>query len=66
MANSASERTKRNLAAALKEKMAKKPLEQITIEGTDYIAVDQMTAEDVTRLESLAEQNLYLVVMQLY
>ncbi len=32
MANSASERTKRNLAAALKEKMAKKPLEQITIQ----------------------------------
>lgn len=32
MANSASERTKRNLAAVLKEKMAKKPLEQITIQ----------------------------------
>ena len=32
MANSASARTKRNLAAALKEKMAKKPLEQITIQ----------------------------------
>lgn len=32
MSNSASERTKRNLAAALKEKMAKKPLEQITIQ----------------------------------
>ena len=32
MGNSASERTKRNLAAALKEKMAKKPLEQITIQ----------------------------------
>ena len=32
MPNSASERTKRNLAAALKEKMAKKPLEQITIQ----------------------------------
>lgn len=32
MANSASERTKRNLAAALKKKMAKKPLEQITIQ----------------------------------
>ena len=32
MKNSASERTKRNLAAALKEKMAKKPLEQITIQ----------------------------------
>lgn len=32
MANSASERTKRNLAAALKEKMGKKPLEQITIQ----------------------------------
>ena len=32
MANSASERTKRNLATALKEKMAKKPLEQITIQ----------------------------------
>lgn len=32
MGNSASERTKRNLAAALKEKMARKPLEQITIQ----------------------------------
>lgn len=32
MKSSASERTKRNLAAALKEKMAKKPLEQITIQ----------------------------------
>lgn len=32
MANSASERTKRNLAAALKEKMSKKSLEQITIQ----------------------------------
>ena len=32
MANSASERTKRNLAAVLNEKMAKKPLEQITIQ----------------------------------
>ncbi len=32
MGNSASERTKWNLAAALKEKMAKKPLEQITIQ----------------------------------
>ena len=32
MASSASERTKRNLATALKEKMAKKPLEQITIQ----------------------------------
>ena len=42
------------------------PLDQITIDGTDYIAVDQMTAEDVSRLESLAEQNLYLLVMQLY
>ena len=42
------------------------PLDQITIDGTGYIAVDQMTAEDVSRLESLAEQNLYLLVMQLY
>ena len=32
MTNSASERTKRKLAAALKEKMVKKPLEQITIQ----------------------------------
>lgn len=32
MKNSASERTKRNLAAALKEKMAQKALEQITIQ----------------------------------
>lgn len=32
MKNSASERTKWNLATALKEKMAKKPLEQITIQ----------------------------------
>lgn len=32
MGNSASERTKHNLAAVLKEKMAKKPLEQITIQ----------------------------------
>lgn len=32
MANSASERTRRKLVSALKEKMAKKPLEQITIQ----------------------------------
>lgn len=32
MANSASERTRRNLSAALKEKMAKKALDQITIQ----------------------------------
>lgn len=42
MANSASERTKRNLAAALKEKMAKKPLEQITIqELTDACGIQR-------------------------
>ena len=42
MANSASERTKRNLAAALKEKMAKKPLEQITIqELTEACAIQR-------------------------
>lgn len=44
MTNSASERTKWNLAAALKEKMAKKPLEQITIqELTEQCGVQRRT-----------------------
>ena len=45
---------------------AAEPLDQITIDGSDFVAIDQMSSSDLAELEALAEQNLYMLLMQFY